>query len=504
MRAFFTGYVGAAILLIIVSCSGGGGSAASNGDAEVNATITGIVTGTVIAAYNTDSGVEAGRTTASGNSFKTFSLYLPRGNKYAFYFIENEGTENEKVYPLYQGNTNIFNISSAAIIDLGFVDTSSGKAVPSNNPLNVSGVSSGGETTAMPNGLITRGTVFSTKDLSGNWHALGFTTGSQGHMWHHGTIVIDTSGNYLSIGNSNNNIWESGSGKFYVAPNGVITQYGDASFFGVIRRDKNMFIAIMTDNGAWPVPQNSRSYRLIVWIRSGIVAYSQRDLEGDWQGVGLTFGNASDSEIGWAQGNFTIDNSGFYFSSARHSGTNTDYANNSGRLFMSNEGLITQDGDGSYKGFMTPDKKTFVAVMTDNGNFPAINRNYRFSILMKKGSGVTTSDLKSTYTVMGITTGRADTFWQRGKAAIDDTGRRTLYGNQTFSYSSSSYATTEELQLLTDGSGNISKPPSDSDKSFFGVMSYDKQMFAAVMTDNGVWPVNHLDNRSYRLIFWMK
>ena len=39
----------------------------------------------------------------------------------------------------------MFNIASAVTIDLGFVDTSTGKAVPTNNPLNISGVTSGGE-----------------------------------------------------------------------------------------------------------------------------------------------------------------------------------------------------------------------------------------------------------------------------------------------------------------------------------------------------------------------
>ena len=41
--------------------------------------------------------------------------------------------------PFIRGTTNVFNIASAVTIDLGFVDTSTGKAVPTNNPLNISG-----------------------------------------------------------------------------------------------------------------------------------------------------------------------------------------------------------------------------------------------------------------------------------------------------------------------------------------------------------------------------
>jgi hypothetical protein len=51
-------------------------------------------------------------------------------------------------------DTNVFSLTSAATISLGFVNTNdatqSGKAIPANNPINTTGVSSGAENTNIP------------------------------------------------------------------------------------------------------------------------------------------------------------------------------------------------------------------------------------------------------------------------------------------------------------------------------------------------------------------
>jgi hypothetical protein len=139
------------IFVLITACGGGGGGGdSSEGN---NATIIGTVSGTVVVAIDENNN-EASRVTATGaGSPKGFTLTVPVGGNYRFYLIENEGTANEKVFFLYQDTTNVFNISSAVTIDLGFVDTSSGVAVPANNPLDVSGVTSGGQDTSLPQGV---------------------------------------------------------------------------------------------------------------------------------------------------------------------------------------------------------------------------------------------------------------------------------------------------------------------------------------------------------------
>ncbi len=132
--------------LFFPACGGGGGS--DGGGGTPNATITGTVTGTIVVAVNANDN-EVTRNTATGSP-KTFTLSVPVGGNYRFCLIENENTPQERYCFLYQGTTNIFQISSATTIDLGFVDTSSGHGIPANNPLNCSGVTSGGENPNIP------------------------------------------------------------------------------------------------------------------------------------------------------------------------------------------------------------------------------------------------------------------------------------------------------------------------------------------------------------------
>lgn len=139
-------------MAITSGCGGGGGGSTAGGVA----TITGTVVGTTIIATD-ENNTEIGRNVATGSP-KTFTLDIPVGKHYKFYFVEYESTPNEKAYPLYQGNTNVFSIDNATIVDLGFVDTSSGVAVPTNNPLIIPGIGSAGENTIIPPYLCFAGT----------------------------------------------------------------------------------------------------------------------------------------------------------------------------------------------------------------------------------------------------------------------------------------------------------------------------------------------------------
>ncbi len=127
--------------LYFPACGGG-----DNPPAQSTATVTGTVPGTTVKAIDENNNVVAS-VTATGSP-KTFILKVPANNrKYKFAFIENECTPQFKACYLYQGNENIFQINSPKdiTIDLGFVDTSTGKGVANNNPLNVACVTCCGE-----------------------------------------------------------------------------------------------------------------------------------------------------------------------------------------------------------------------------------------------------------------------------------------------------------------------------------------------------------------------
>ncbi len=243
-------YLCSSILIIFgsigfVGCGGGGGGDGGN----TNATITGTVAGTEIVAVD-DNNNEVAIVTATGSP-KSFTLNVAVGGSYRLYFIANEGTFDERVFCLFQDTTNVFSISSAATINLGFVDTSSGVAVPANNPLNVSGVSSGGENASIPPSL--SGSMFTTSDLQGTWNINVLTSGDspQWTGWAYGTLNIDGSGNvtWTAIARSDGNSSLPGSDTVSIASSGIVTSAGNASFQGVMSQNKDTIVATLDDGG---------------------------------------------------------------------------------------------------------------------------------------------------------------------------------------------------------------------------------------------------------------
>ncbi len=122
--------------IALAACGGGGGGSSSVSGGT--ATIQGSVPGTVFVAVNDDTNLEVGRVTATGTP-KTFSMDVPTGATYRFYVMENEGTANSRVYPMYMGTNNVFELDNTAngrMISLGMIrpDMGTGKATPANTP----------------------------------------------------------------------------------------------------------------------------------------------------------------------------------------------------------------------------------------------------------------------------------------------------------------------------------------------------------------------------------
>jgi hypothetical protein len=153
-----------AMALWLVAC--GGGSGDGDGTAS-HATITGTVAGTTIVAYDADNN-QIASVVATGTGTKSFSLTVPAEDIYKFYFIENENSAAERVLPLYVGGVNLFSIDSGTTIDLGFVDTTTAVAVPTYSPLEVDGVSSGGEDPVLPSAFAFTGTYTIVRESDSN------------------------------------------------------------------------------------------------------------------------------------------------------------------------------------------------------------------------------------------------------------------------------------------------------------------------------------------------
>jgi len=109
--------------------------------------ISGTVAGTEIIAVNDSGAIVAsddttGKTQNADGSYPFTLTGIPVGVNIRVYLITASG-----VYPLYFAGTNVFSLSAVAAIDLGFVDTTSGQAIPENDPTAITEVSAGTENT---------------------------------------------------------------------------------------------------------------------------------------------------------------------------------------------------------------------------------------------------------------------------------------------------------------------------------------------------------------------
>jgi len=128
------------------------GSDASDSDFTITAlgTISGSVSGTTVVAVNENGDIvdwddTIGKTPDANGNYP-FILTVRVGEKIRVYVITRLG-----IYPMYFDrngdgipDTNVFSLTSATAVDLGFVDTDfeeqEGKAIPQNSPTNVPGV----------------------------------------------------------------------------------------------------------------------------------------------------------------------------------------------------------------------------------------------------------------------------------------------------------------------------------------------------------------------------
>jgi hypothetical protein len=373
-------------IMSIASCGGGGGGGDdnNNNNGATNATITGTVAGTIVVAMDANDN-EVNRQTATGSP-KTFTLTIPTGNGYRFFLIENEGTASERIYPLYYGTDNVFDISSGVTIDLGYVNISSGVAVPENNPVNMNGVSSSSGNASAPASLADN--AFTTADLQGTWKIHALTKGvsiGNGIGWTYGTLDLDNSGNYtLSTASSGEQFADtSGDNGFTAGPSGKVSTTVIPNFNGITSHDKNLIIATSANIAG--------NYMLEIFQKTGDTTYNSNDLEGTWNVHILRTGDSIGTGIGWGYGTITLDGSGNTVEASiiRSDGTAMP---SFGAFAIGADGTITNANFRHFNGFLSSDK-ALIAATADDGD-----GGYQLMVFQKTGGVIfAQSDLEGTW-----------------------------------------------------------------------------------------------------------
>lgn len=485
------------------------GSPSPQADNSAAATVTGTVAGTTIVAYDAATGTEVDRSVAEGDP-KIFTLELPVSGSYIIYLIENEGP-NQRVYPLYQDATNVFSLNAEEdfTVDLGFVDTTSGQAVPENNPLEDEGVASGGENLITPDDLA--GSACDGADLVGDWHFQALALGNSdiipssmnvSPFWYRGTITIDEDGvqNIRHETSINPGIFEEATAaEDTIRPSGLILPASGTEGRRILGINKQMIITAYShyyeDYGFYfPVLRVSQ--------KMGDTTFTTPDLAGSWNYSGI-YAVQDWISAGWLYGSVEIDSAG-----NASAGTTTTSSGErpraAGVISIDTTGVVSNSNYGSnYSGMMSQDKNLIVATYNYTSVPGPWPREYNVCVLViyqKVNSAVTfdENDLQGSWYTHSLLSGVINTLdingdpvplpayqqdpkgWGYGSARIN--GGQITLSKIMFNEAPQPEA---DYDVSIDVNGIVTLSLGGVTLPFRGVMSSDKTMMVAVSRDGG-------------------
>jgi hypothetical protein len=404
------------ILLVVMlsvafaACGGGGGGSSSVAGGAGTATIQGSVPGTVFVAVDNGTNLEVKRVTATGSP-KTFSMNVPTGTSYRFYVMENEGTGNERVYPMYVGTNNVFELDNTAdgqVISLGMIDPdlATGRSAPANTPALMMGR---GASSMVPPSLA--GSAFSMDNVKGTtWgYNTMLTSGTMG--WEHGTLSFDNNGLGHMSGSVRNgtSLADRGNIPYTMSLSGMLLDPGDNTFQCVVSRDMSVIVATFTDNAGGPA-------MMIGQKRGG--TFATANMTGTWRFQRLTAGG-DNTTSGWAYGTMEFT-SGSATITAMTKNAGISEVGTTFVFSMDANGIMTKAPDTSFNGVMSMDKSMIVATDT-NGGHPEL------WVMMKETTG-TTADMTGDWVMHSVSSGNPGSRdWTYGHSILD------VSGNDTFS-----------------------------------------------------------------------
>jgi hypothetical protein len=459
-----------AAMTIWLGCGGGGGDGTGGGPLG-NVTFTGTVSGTTIVAFDAQGSQVASATPTGTPPNRVFSIVVPVGGSYVLFLVENEGTVNQRVFPLYADGsltTNRITLAEPGTIDLGFVDTSTGNAIPARNPLFGNGVTGAGQSTAIPASLNANGTIFAQPDLAGRWalHSLGVT--SMSAAWIRAALVIAPDGmaEFADI-SASIPLGPQPPAFLKLTPSGVVSLLG-ADSRGVMSRSKDLVTLVM---GA---PGLGQTLGFLQKVGTG--ATPER-LVGTWRFHQLRCVGEVDSLPGrgaWSRGNLVVG-SDLQASASSDSFETSDPSRDNAaahamQFAMAPDGTVTSAGNATFHGTLAPDGNLVVATASDQDELVLL-------VMQRAGTGFTPADMVGTWSFRQLeywpgTLGQ----FSYGKASIDSGMNATLVQVAPDPVTDGPFA----IAISGDGFVSLTGSP-----SFRGAVSVDKGLLIATTSIPG-------------------
>jgi hypothetical protein len=205
------------------------------------------------------------------------------------------------------------------------------------------------------------------------------------------------------------------------------------------------------------------------------VSFSISDLQGQWSSFGLYAGSPNQWN-GWSIKNLTIQNDGDYSMITNYADGDQD--SDSGRVSITENGLISVSNDLTVNGIASLDKKKILLTYSSEDGAPVID------LMFKKGSSYVQNDLSGKWFFTSAGTGyqNGDSEWRFGYLTFNDQGTIVdsvmwksdgTYTDGLLSPGGNTFFTLESNGYITDYNSRIR-----------GMLSSDKKSGAIVLGDN--------------------
>lgn len=402
-------------VIALTGCGGGGSSASRTtqsvdpGTGTGDVTVTGKVSGTAFVAVDAASATVVARhvATVQSDGSKVFSIKIQSGKQYKFYLVENEGTSDERVFPLYIGSGNKVSVA-AGTCDLGFVTTTdNGTATPAVIPAQFTEAV---EDKTIPAGVAANSSsVYTQADLTGTWYFFQFISGTNPY-WARATYIIDANGTATPSNglNSHGGTDQTSTKSMNITPSGFVSDTANISSTTrfVVSRDKTLMAGVGGISG---------EQSLYIAVKGG-GTFQQSDLTGNWKLHALTAGT---TKRVWARGNAAFNSSGVI--------TTSNAVNSQGTTtfdFPATPWTVPANGDFSGKNVaMSRDKNFMIMVVSNQDGSSSL------ALFVKTGStGFSNSDLVGSWRSNWLAIGATSDMWVRSLAVIGSNGSLSSYG----------------------------------------------------------------------------
>jgi len=207
--------------------------------------------------------------------------------------------------------------------------------------------------------------IYKTSDVQGIWQMHSLSDSKKSSFtswtgWAHASMSFDANGRgiFTNVETSPGAYTANDSLFVSVSSSGVISDSLLSTYHGFMSADKKLVVATMNSiDGGFTL---AISQKIILGT-----SYALSDLVGTWQMHSVVSSTNISGYDGWINAKLTIDNSGNGIFSEIEESSGMNIYNDPGLITISSSGIVEIAGDNTFHGYLSSDKSTLVATLSD-------------------------------------------------------------------------------------------------------------------------------------------